>query len=124
MHLGWYCALVPRHEKKDDVVLLGLFDLLLTSSKESACFSFLETFLCETQRYDIYHYVLTTIIANPSLQAGKLLLKVAQDEREPEKMRLLLSALTLMRQDPAIENVMRQLQQNIAPVLKRMSPKL
>jgi hypothetical protein len=83
---------VPRHEKKDDVVLLGLFDLLLTYSKESACLSFIEAFLCETQRYDIYHYVLTTIIANHWSQAWKLLLKVAQDEREPEKIQLFLSA--------------------------------
>ena len=106
---------VPRHEKKDDVVLLGLFDLLLTSSKESACLSFIEAFLCKTQRYDIYHYVLTTIIANHSSQAWKLLLKVAQDEREPEKIQLLLSALTLMQHDPAIEKVIRELQQKIAP---------
>ena len=55
---------------------------------------------------------------------GKLLLKVAQDEREPEKIQLLLSALTLMQHDPAIEKVIRELQQKIAPVLKRMNPKL
>jgi hypothetical protein len=71
--------------------------------------------LCETQRYDIYHYVLTTIVAKHSSQAWKLLLKVAQDEREPEKMRLILSALTLVQHDPAIEQVRRELQQKIAP---------
>jgi hypothetical protein len=102
---------VPRHETKDDVVLLGLFDLLLSSSKESTCLSFIEAFLCETQRYDIYHYVLTTIIAKHSSQAWNLLLKVAQDEREPEKIQLVLSALTLMQHDPAIEQLIRELQQ-------------
>src|SRR6266567_2254147 len=106
---------VPRHEIKDDVVLLGLFDLLLTSSKESACLPFIEAFLRETQRYDIYHYVLTTIIANHSSEAWNLLLKVAQDEREPEKIQLLLSALTLVQHDPAIEKVIHELQQKIAP---------
>src|SRR6266567_1781001 len=106
---------VPRHETKGDVVLLGLFDLLLASSKESACLSFIEAFLHETQRYDIYHYVLTTIIANHSSEAWNLLLKVAQDEREPEKIQLLLSALTLVQHDPAIEKVIHELQQKIAP---------
>ncbi len=107
---------VPRHEIKDDMVLLGLFDLLLTSSKESASLSFIEAFLRETQRYDIYHYVLTTIIANHSSQAWKLLLKEAQDEREPEKIQLLLSALTLVPHDPAIEQVRRELQQKLSKV--------
>jgi len=84
-------------------------------SKESACLSFLEAFLCETQRYNLYHSVLTTIIANHWSQAWKLLLKVAQDEREPEKIQLFLSALTLMQHDPAAPKVIRELQQKIAP---------
>jgi hypothetical protein len=100
---------VARYEEKGDVVLLGLFDLLLAFSNKSACLSFIEKFLRETQRYDVYHYVLTTIIANHSSQAWDLLLKVAQDEREPEKIQLLLSALTLVQHDPAIEKLMRQL---------------
>jgi len=105
---------VPLHETKDDMVLLGLFDLVLTYSKESACLSFIEAFLRETQRYDIYYYVLTTIIANHSSQGWKLLLNVAQDERGPEKIQLFLSALTLVPHDPAMEKVIRELQQKIA----------
>lgn len=105
---------VPRYETKDDVVLLGLFDLLLAHSKESACLSFIEAFLRETQRYDLYHYVLTTIIANHASQAWNLLLKVAQEEREAEKMQLLISALTLVQQDSTIEQLIRELQQKIA----------
>lgn len=107
-------ATVPLHETKDDVVLLGLFDLLLTPSRENIGLSFVEKFLYETQRYDIYHYVLTIIIANHSARALKLLLKVAQDEREPEKIQLLLSALTLIAHDPVIEKFIHELQQKIA----------
>ncbi|QBD75632.1 hypothetical protein EPA93_06280 [Ktedonosporobacter rubrisoli] len=103
-------ALVPRHVGKDDVVLLGLFDLLLAHSKGSSL-SFIEEFLHETRRYNIYHYVLTMIIANHSSQAWELLLKVAQDEQEPEKIQLLLAALTLVQHDPAIEKLMHQLRQ-------------
>jgi hypothetical protein len=105
---------VPRYETKDDVVLLGLFDLLLTPSQESISLSFIETFLRETRRYDIYHYVLTTIIATHSSQAWKLVLKEAQDQREAEKLQLLLSALALVPHDSTIEQVKHELQQKIA----------
>lgn len=65
----------------------------------------------ETQRYEVYHYLLTTIIANHSSQLWKVLLEVARDERRPEKIELLLSALTLVQHDPAIEKLIRELQQ-------------
>jgi hypothetical protein len=102
---------VPRHETKDDVALLGLFDLLLTYPNRSTCLSFLEQFLRETQRYEVYYYLLTMIIANHSLPVWKVLLEVAQDERRPEKIEFLLSALTLVQHDPAIEKLIRELQQ-------------
>ena len=102
---------VPRHETKDDVALLGLFDLLLTYPNRSTCLSFLEQFLRETQRYEVDYYLLTMIIANHSLQVWKVLLEVAQDERRPEKIALLLSALTLVQQDPTVEKLIRELQQ-------------
>lgn len=102
---------VPRHETKDDVALLGLFDLLLTYPDRSACLSFIEKFLRETQRYEVYYYVLTTMIANHSPQAWKVLIEVAQDERMPEKIELLLSALTLIQHDATIEKLTRELQE-------------
>lgn len=114
---------VPRHETKDEVVLLGLFDLLLTYSHESACLSFIGAFLGETQRYDIYQYVLTTIIANHSSSAWNLLLNIAHDEREPEKIQCLLSALTLVQHDPMIEQLLQELQQKIAPEKRGLKEK-
>lgn len=65
-------------------------------------------------RYNIYDYVLTAIIASHSPQVWNLLLRVAQDEQEPEKMQLLLSALALVQHDRAIEKLMRELQQKIS----------
>ena len=103
---------VPRYETKDDVALLGLFDLVLTSPNKSTCLSFLEQFLRETQRYDVYHYVLTTIITTHASQVWKVLLEVAQDERRPEKIELLLSALTLLQHDSTSEQLIHVLQQS------------
>jgi len=102
---------VPRHETKDDVALLGLLDLVLASSDNSTCLAFLEKFLRETQRYEVYHSVLATIIAAHTSQLLKLLLKVAQEERRPEKIELLLSSLTVVQHDPKIERVIHKLQQ-------------
>ena len=65
---------------------------------------------------DIFHFsirailLLITIIVNHSAQVWKVLLAVAQDERRPEKIELLLSALTLVQQDPAVEKLIRELQ--------------
>lgn len=102
---------VPRHETKGDVVLLGLLDLVLASPDNGTCLAFLEQFLRETQRYDVYHSVLATIIATHSSQLWKLLLKVAHEERRLEKIELLLSALTVLQHDPQIEHLIRGLQQ-------------
>ena len=102
---------VPRHETKDDVALLGLLDLALASPDNSTCLAFLEQFLRGTQRYNVYHSVLATIIATHSSQLWKLLLKAAHEERRLEKIELLLSALTVLQHDPQIEHVIRGLRQ-------------
>ncbi len=117
--LSYYKALVsigtgmavPRYETKDDVALLGLLDLVLASPDNITYLAFLEQFLRETQRYDVYQSVLVTIIATHSSQLWKLLLKAAHEERRPEKIELLLSALMLLQHDPQIEQVIRGLQQ-------------
>jgi len=87
--------------------------ILLSSNRKKTrtCLSFIEKFLRETQRYEVYHYLLTTIIANHSSQLWKVLLEVARDERSPEKIELLLSALTLVQHNPAIEKLIRELHQ-------------
>jgi hypothetical protein len=102
---------VPRHETKDDVALLGLLDLVLVYPDNSTCLAFLEQFLRKTQRYDVYHSVLATIMTAHSSQLWNALLEVAREEGKPEKIELLLSALTLLQHDPKIAQVIRGLQQ-------------
>ncbi len=103
-------APVPRHETRDDVVLLGLFDLVLALPANSVCLSFLEAFLRETQRAEVYYSVLMTIMATHAPQPWKVVLQVACEERNPEKIDRLLSALTLVSPDPAMEYLIQQLQ--------------
>lgn len=56
--------------------------------------------------------MLATIAATHSSQLWKVPLVVAPEELMPEKIGLLLSALTLLQHDPEIEQVIRGLQQN------------
>jgi hypothetical protein len=105
---------VPRHETRDDVVLLGLFDLVLAFPTNSTCLSFLEAFLRKTQRNEVYHAVLTTIIAAHAPQPQKVVLQVARDERRAEKIDCLLSTLALAQHDPATRHVIQELQQQKA----------
>ncbi len=105
---------VPRYETKGDVVLLGLFDLVLAFPASSICLSFLEAFLRETQRNEVYHAVLSTIIAAHAPQPQKVVLQVARDERRAEKIDCLLSALALAQHDPATRHVIQELQRQKA----------
>ncbi len=106
---------VPRHTTRDAVVLLGLFDLVLAFPTNKTCLAFLEAFLRETRRDDVYHSVLTTIIAMHAPQPWQIVLQVARDERNPEKIDRLLSALALAQPDPQTKQVIQQLQQQKAP---------
>jgi hypothetical protein len=105
---------VPRYETKGDVVLLGLCDLVLAFPTSSICLSFLETFLRETQRHEMYHAVLSTIIAAHAPQPQKVVLQVARDERRAEKIDCLLSVLALAQHDPATKHVIQELQRQKA----------
>lgn len=107
----------PRYETKDDIVLLGLFDLSLAYPKNSM--SFIEHFLRETQRDDVYQYVLTTIIASHTPQLWKMLLEVARDEQNPEKVEILLAALALVQNEPEVEMLIHTLQQRKVNMKKR-----
>ncbi|HEY0757334.1 MAG TPA: hypothetical protein VGD98_25500 [Ktedonobacteraceae bacterium] len=102
---------IPRHESKEDVVLLGLFDLLLAFPANQACLSFLETFLRETTRAEVYHSVLTTIIATHASQPWKIVQQVARTERRLEKIGYLLSTCALAQPEPATQQIIENLQQ-------------
>jgi hypothetical protein len=86
-------------------MLLGLFDLALAWPSNTVCLSFLEAFLRETRRAEVSHSVLVTIIAAHSPLPWNVVLQVACEERNPEKIDRLLSALTLVPPDPATEHL-------------------
>jgi len=102
---------MPYYETKDDVVLVGLFDLLLEHMTRGGYLDFTGTFLRTTQRYDVYNYLVSMIVANHQPEVWALLVEVAQREQNQRKIGILHSAFALVRHDPAIIELTRELQQ-------------
>ena len=89
-------ALVERYRASDDeIVLLGLFDLLLAHDARADYLDVLFTFLRETGLLALYHSLVSTLVArrDPALLAR--LEGLLRDERDREKAALLRSALAL-----------------------------
>jgi hypothetical protein len=101
---------IPTYEKKDDLELVGLFDLLLAQSPQASYLDFIKTFLQTTNRYEVYHYLATAIIAEHRAETWAILQEVARKERKPEKIEILLSAFELVQHDPAIAELVWELQ--------------
>src|SRR6266700_7140748 len=104
---------LPYYETKEDVVLVGLFDLLLEHMTRGAYLDFTGTFLRTTQRNDVYRYLVSMMVANHQPEAWALLIEVARREQNQHKVGVLLSAFALIRHDPAITEVIRELQQKL-----------
>jgi hypothetical protein len=97
-------GLVEKYgETNDEVVLVGLLDMLLEAGGASA---FIHEFLTRTDKYAVYHYLLTRLVARPSRQALDELLRQAQAERNPRKLELLEEALLLARAEPQVQSAL------------------
>lgn len=96
-------ALVQRYANTtQDVVLLGLFDLLLNHQAGPQERDFLRDFLQSTQRYNAYRSLVTAILA--SQHAGLLadLLASARKEQKAEKLAILIDAFNVVAAVPEI----------------------
>lgn len=101
----------PVYETRDDVELVGLFDLLLPQASQATYLDFIKTFLQLTKRYEVYHYLVTLIVAGHQPELWAMLQDMARKERNPQKIEMLLSAFEPLQHDPAIASMMRALQE-------------
>jgi hypothetical protein len=111
-----YIALSPRtklpiYDEKDDLELVGLFDLQMAQSPQHSYLDFIKTFLQTTDRYEVYRYLASAIIAEHQAETWVVLQEVARKERNPEKIEILLSAFALVQHDPAIAELVQELQE-------------
>lgn len=107
-------GLVARYgDSPDDLLLAGLFDLLVAHPDGATHADFIVTFLRTTYRFAAYRYLVTTILAArpPGLLAA--LLAAAADEPDSRRAAILVAALELAPGDPAIAALVDQLRRRM-----------
>lgn len=88
--------LVERYlASEDEIVLLGLFDLLLTRHDRAGYRAHLLEFLRDTTLYNSYRYLITAIVASREEPFIAALARLQTTERDREKRALLEEALEL-----------------------------
>lgn len=105
-------------EHADDVVLVGLFELLLHHRSGPHQLDLMRTFLRTTGRLEVYRYLATVLLTAGRDELLAELLTVAQDEHNPQRLAVLADVLTLLADAPAVrpvlETVLRRVKQTSA----------
>ena|SRR5947199_6733362 len=99
------------YETKEDVELVGFFDLLLAQTPRHTYLDFLESFLCKTVRDELYQYVIALLVAHSHPELRTVLFTIARQEQNAHRIEILLSAFALIRQDPVVTSLIQELQQ-------------
>jgi hypothetical protein len=89
-------ALIDHYrESTDEIVLLGLFDLLLAHETRADHHAFILDFLRDTALYTLYRSLVATLVASRDEALIGALAAMAESERNPRKLELLREALAL-----------------------------
>jgi len=112
-------ALIPGVQErfaasKANLILVGLFDLLLNHRTGPHGIEFLRTFLRETQQLDVYQYLVSTIVASGRAALVTELVDAAHFEQRREKVAILYEAFTLLPPNPEMNKVLEQLQSRLS----------
>ncbi len=102
---------IPVYETKDDVELVGLFDLLLPQVSQTTYLDFIKMFLQLTKRYEVYRYLAALIVAGHQPELWAMLQDVARKERDPQRIEMLLTVLEPLQHDPTVASMLRALQE-------------
>jgi hypothetical protein len=88
--------LVQRYRVSgDEIILLGLYDLLLAHPAEEPFGGVILEFLTTTRFSNLYRYLVSTIVASRRADLIAPLAKLAKNERDPAKKAILDEALAL-----------------------------
>jgi hypothetical protein len=105
-------GLIDRFSTSDnDLILAGLFDLLIYHFEGLQGEEFLISFLEESKRYVAYRYLIALIIAERRQDLLPTLLPILRLERDKEKVFILLDAFEQLKHDPAISKAVVKLRQ-------------
>ena len=89
-------AVVKKYRtSKSEIVLLGLFDLLLASDARPAYLPFIFDFLQSTTLYNLYRYLLIVLVTGHDPDIMEQIEAMARRERDPTKREIWREARTL-----------------------------
>lgn len=95
---------------QNDIVLVGLFDLLLNHDSAENFTSVITEFMMATKHDEVYSYIALTIIARHNKKLIDILLQVGAIERNKLKARILVEALSLSpKLDASAEAIIKRL---------------
>jgi hypothetical protein len=99
-----------------EIVLVGLFDLLLNHAEGPQALDFLATFLQTSNQLDAYRYLVVTMATSGKPALIELLVAQAGATTSRDKAGLLLDALLLLpSNEPAIKGLITELQTVVSP---------
>lgn len=103
--------LVERlRETDDEIVLLGLFDLILGHEASATFADFVGDFLRTTRQYDVYRYLVAAIVASRSKELLTQLLLAAEETHDRHKVEALIELLAVRQGDRRIDQLLHELQ--------------
>jgi len=102
-------GLVERHgAPQADVILVGLFDLLLAHPAGQAHLGFVTDFLTTTRRVDVYRYVIMALLATRDETWLAALSEAVTVETDARKLEILDDALALRAGTPLVDGLLRR----------------
>jgi hypothetical protein len=108
-------ALIERYGESDhDVVLVGLFDLLVNHRSGPHGLDFIALFLRTSNRLDAYRYLATILLTSGRKALVEELLAAAQVEGRRDQLVILTEVLALIPDVPVIERVLAEVRDRIA----------
>ena len=104
-------SLLKRYgDDTQEVVLVGLFDLLLNHCAGVQGIDFITRFLQQSQHLDAYRYLVVTMVTSGKRDVVQYLLTASQMALPKPKVAILREALTLVRDhEPAVARFLEQL---------------
>lgn len=101
----------PQEQEISEVVLVGLFDLLINHEQGPQAIDYLATFLQTSDQLDAYRYLVVTMATSGDPLLTMLLIEQAKATTGRDKAALLLDALHLLRSDdPTVSNLITELE--------------
>jgi hypothetical protein len=108
-------AIVERHgASPSDIVLAGLFDLLLGHEQRPLARDYLLDFLRASHRHAAYHYLAALIAATSKAHLLPDLLDIARYEQNRARLEILVEVLAVLDHDPAVAELLDTLHRRLA----------